>query len=186
MHMSIIMPTEFDKTLDVNSKTVSAPCDFCERTKMIASLKMNMPPAANRVHLIDDAVSLFFESRPILGKILDAPTTHQPRISVVITVETACIAYGLRMNCSRIDAPNVPSKYPTILATMMMAAVNSMSRFLRKHTSKTIVIVSKVSNSSSSMPAILQLRATTACRTAKKWIIHVGFILECVGISFVF
>ena len=65
---------------------------------------------------------------------------------------------------------------------MMTAAVNSMLRFFRKHTSSTIAMVSSVSSSSSSIPASRQLNATTACRSANEWMIHIGLILEKEGI----
>ena len=153
---------------------------------MMISRRTNTPPAASKVHFRDAMESLLPESDIIFGNSLEIPTTHHPRISVVIVVDTAWTTYGVLMNFSRRKAPSVPNRYPKMLATMIIAAVNSMFRFFLKHTSKTIVIVSRVSNSSSSIPAILQLKATTACRMAKKWIIHAGFILEYIGIRFVF
>ena len=133
----------------------------------MANLRTNIPAAASKVHLRVDDDSLLADSERILGKSLESPTTHQPRISVVTAVDMAWTAYGCLMSCSNIVAPRVPRRYPRMLDMMMTAAVNSMLRFFLKQTSRTIVIVSIVSRSSSSILASLQLSATTACRMAK-------------------
>ena len=71
---------------------------------------MNIPPAARSVHLMDESDILLPESERILGKSFDSPTTHHPRISVVMTVDTACTAYAELINPSRMDAPTVPNR----------------------------------------------------------------------------
>ena len=147
---------------------------------MMTSRRMNIPAAANRVHLRDEAVSLLPDC--IFGKSFEMPTTHHPRISVVTAVDTACTAYGELMSISSIEAPIVPNRYPRMFDMMMTAAVNSTLRFFLKQTSSTMVIVSSVSSSSSSIPASRQLNATTACRSANEWMIHIGLILEKEGI----
>ena len=171
-----MIPMELDSTLAMISNTFSAPNECCEYTAMITSRRMNIPPAASNVHFREDAVSLFPDC--IFGKSCDIPTTHHPRISVVTVVDTACTAYGELMSISSMEAPTVPNRYPRMFDMMMTAAVNSILRFFRKQTSSTMVIVSSVSRSSSSMPARRQLNATTACRSANEWMIHMGFMLE--------
>jgi hypothetical protein len=139
---------------------------------------MKTPAAARRIHFSDEDDNLLPETDCCFGKSLDVPTTHHPRISVVIAVDTAWIAYGWLMTLLSSSAPTVPNRYPIILTMIITDAVNSMLRFFLKQTSSAIVMVSMVSSSSSSMPAMRQLKATTACSKAKEWMIHCGFILE--------
>ena len=153
---------------------------------IMASRRMNIPPAASKVHFRDDDERLLPDSDLIFGNSLNMPKMHHPRISVVIMVDTTCAMYGLLMIGFRIEAPTVPKRYPRMLAMMTIAAVNSILRLFRKHIRRTIVMVSKVSRSSSSMPAILQLSATTACISANEWMIQLVFILEKTDIRFCF
>ena len=80
------------------------------------------------------------------------------------------------MNASRMLAPRVPIRYPMMFPMMMMAAVNSMLRFFFMQMISAMAIVRIVRSSSSSTPAIRQLRATMACSNAKTWMIHDGFV----------
>ena len=153
---------------------------------MMANRIVKIPAAASRAHFREDDDSLLFEPERILGKSLEMPTTHQPRISVVTAVDMAWTAYGFLISCSNSVAPSVPRRYPRMLAMMIIAAVNSMLRFFLKQTSSTIAIVSIVRSSSSSIPANLQQRATTACRMAKVWMMNDGFIFENTDIFLFF
>ena len=69
-----------------------------------------------------------------------------------------------------------------MFTTMMVAAVSSMLNPCLRQTMSAIVIVRMVRSSSSSIPASLQQRATTAWRRAKIWmtqdvlIFFIGFI----------
>ena len=136
------------------------------------SRRIKTPAAASRIHFRDDEDNLLPEADCCFGKSFEVPTTHHPRISVVMAVDTAWTAYGWLMTLFSSSAPTVPSKYPMMLTMMITEAVNSMLRFFLKHTSSAMAMVSIVSNNSSSMPAMRQLNATRACSRAKEWIIH--------------
>ena len=107
----------------------------------------------------------------LLANTLVKAIIHQPSISVVTSVEREWITYSDEMKDCRTFAPMVPSMKPMRLTIMTMIAVNSIFTPCLRHMSRDMTIVRIVRKSSSSMPASLQARATTACRMAKRCII---------------
>ena len=145
--------TEFDRTLPVMSYMLSLSTSHFEKKNTTPSLMMKIPPAVRRIHFRDDDDRDLTSLLAVAGRgsLANATIAH-PRISVVMAVDRAWTANGELMNVSRMFAPSVPIRNPMMFPTMMIAAVNSMLRFLLKHTSRAMVMVRRVSRSSSPTP----------------------------------
>ena len=91
-----------------------------------------------------------------------APRIHHPSTSLVSAVAILWVARGDLNRSPRRNAPKVPIRYPAMLLTMMIAAVNSMLAPFLLQMMRDIMMVKTVSRSSSSMPKVLHTSAVTA------------------------
>ena len=172
----VMRANELEKTLveaPNTSPLVNLPL---EKTKIIASRRMKIPHIARMSHDrygVSDALCCGFL---LTWNIPVSATMLQPRISVVMKVDIACAAYVSLMKVWSKVAPMFPMRYPSMLTTMMVAAVRSMLSPLLRQTMSAIVIVRMVRRSSSSKPESLHPNAVAACRKAKMWMTHDVFI----------
>ena len=163
MHIRMMREKEFENTFVAVSSTLPFRNASVEKTKIMASLRTKIPHIASiRDERYGESVSFCFCPLLYDEKTFVSPIRLHPRISVVKNVAKACTANGESRNLWNISAPKLPSMYPRMFTTMMLAAVNSTLRPFFRQISRAIVIVSIVSRSSSSKPAARHPKATAA------------------------
>ena len=162
----VISANELENTLVVASSMSDTPSVWLSNRIITPIRSTNTAAIALRIHFMYDSVESPSSRPSSLRNSLVKATMLQPRTSVVTAVDTACTAQGVWMNLSRISAPMFPIRYPMMLATMTLAAVNSMFSFFFRQISRTMAMVRMVRRSSSSMSASRHDRATMACSRA--------------------
>ena len=162
----------FDITFLTISKTCSCSKGVLGMNATMKSLSVKIPAAISRIHLMycDDFRSVYFSA--FWPKMLVIPMMLHQRISVVIIVDRQCTTYSELMKDCSTFAPNVPIRKPMMFTTMMTVAVNSIFKPIFMQMISDNAMVSTVSRSWSSIPAIRQPNATTACINANICIIQ--------------
>ena len=173
--MRVMRANEFENTFD-------AACSISPVANLSLEIRNRMPTRSEKtvtMAMIIHLKNLYdngLDSSLFLSMTLENATMLQPSISVVRVVARAWMAYWELIRCENRKAPALPRRYPTMFTIMRHTAVKSTLKPRLRHISSAIIIVRRVSSSSSSAPESLHVKAVAACSRANICIIHPVFI----------